>query len=72
MRKNAYIVIKGRPCKVVDVSTSKTGKHGHAKCAFVGERERTHHPLPPTPLPVPPLAACEDKAAYSGSMLSLR
>lgn len=71
MRKNAYIVIKGRPCKVgqagglvygvrcagsrahcnsvlglvctalfvgsqvVDVSTSKTGKHGHAKCAFV-------------------------------------
>jgi translation initiation factor 5A len=35
VRKNAYIVIKGRPCKVVDVSTSKTGKHGHAKCAFV-------------------------------------
>jgi translation initiation factor 5A len=35
VRKNAYIVIKNRPCKVVDVSTSKTGKHGHAKCAFV-------------------------------------
>ncbi|PSC75585.1 eukaryotic translation initiation factor 5A-2 [Micractinium conductrix] len=35
VRKNAYIVIKGRPCKVADVSTSKTGKHGHAKCAFV-------------------------------------
>lgn len=30
-----YIVIKGHPCKVVDVSTSKTGKHGHAKCNFV-------------------------------------
>eukprot|EP00656_Telonema_subtile_P022755 TRINITY_DN2398_c0_g1_i3.p1 TRINITY_DN2398_c0_g1~~TRINITY_DN2398_c0_g1_i3.p1 ORF type:complete len:138 (+),score=42.83 TRINITY_DN2398_c0_g1_i3:141-554(+) len=29
------ICIKGRPCKVVDVSTSKTGKHGHAKCHFV-------------------------------------
>lgn len=29
------MVIKGRPCKVVDVSTSKTGKHGHAKCNFV-------------------------------------
>ena len=28
-------MIKGRPCKVVDVSTSKTGKHGHAKCHFV-------------------------------------
>ena len=36
MRKNAYIVIKNRPCKVADVSTSKTGKHGHAKCVFVG------------------------------------
>ncbi|KAK9817055.1 hypothetical protein WJX72_008921 [[Myrmecia] bisecta] len=35
IRKNAFIVIKGRPCKVVDVSTSKTGKHGHAKCHFV-------------------------------------
>eukprot|EP00210_Caulerpa_lentillifera_P004254 g4058.t1 len=35
IRKNGFIVIKGRPCKVVDVSTSKTGKHGHAKCHFV-------------------------------------
>nr|CAB3451682.1 unnamed protein product [Digitaria exilis] len=36
IRKSGYIVIKNRPCKVVDVSTSKTGKHGHAKCHFVG------------------------------------
>jgi len=36
IRKNGFIVIKGRPCKVADVSTSKTGKHGHAKCHFVG------------------------------------
>ena len=36
IRKGGYIVIKNRPCKVVDVSTSKTGKHGHAKCHFVG------------------------------------
>lgn len=28
------MVIKGRPCKVSHVSTSKTGKHGHAKCNF--------------------------------------
>merc|ERR1719217_1503811 len=28
-------MIKGHPCKVSDVSTSKTGKHGHAKCHFV-------------------------------------
>eukprot|EP00891_Asterochloris_glomerata_P005619 jgi/Astpho2/5619/Aster-02871 len=35
VRKNGFLVIKGRPCKVSDVSTSKTGKHGHAKCHFV-------------------------------------
>ncbi|KAH9626164.1 hypothetical protein KSS87_017688 [Heliosperma pusillum] len=35
IRKSGYIVIKNRPCKVVEVSTSKTGKHGHAKCHFV-------------------------------------
>lgn len=27
--------IKGRPCKIVDMSTSKTGKHGHAKVHLV-------------------------------------
>merc|ERR1739848_288869 len=35
IRKGGYIVIKNRPCKVVSVSTSKIGKHGHAKCNFV-------------------------------------
>merc|ERR1712216_1032447 len=35
IRKGGYIMIKQRPCKVSDVSTSKTGKHGHAKCHFV-------------------------------------
>ncbi|KAF2069582.1 hypothetical protein CYY_009096, partial [Polysphondylium violaceum] len=31
LRKNGFVVIRGFPCKVVDMSTSKTGKHGHAK-----------------------------------------
>lgn len=35
IRKGGHIVIKDRPCKVIDVSTSKTGKHGHAKNRFV-------------------------------------
>jgi translation initiation factor 5A len=35
IRKGGHIMIKGNPCKVSDVSTSKTGKHGHAKCHFV-------------------------------------
>jgi translation initiation factor 5A len=36
LRKNGLVVIKGRPCKIVDMSTSKTGKHGHAKVHLVG------------------------------------
>lgn len=28
-------MIKGNPCKVLQISVSKTGKHGHAKCNFV-------------------------------------
>ncbi|GAP82950.2 putative eukaryotic translation initiation factor 5A [Rosellinia necatrix] len=36
LRKNQHVVIKGRPCKIVDMSTSKTGKHGHAKVHLVG------------------------------------
>ncbi|KAI1498638.1 eukaryotic translation initiation factor 5A [Biscogniauxia marginata] len=36
LRKNGFVVIKGRPCKIVDMSTSKTGKHGHAKVHLVG------------------------------------
>ena len=35
IRKGGHVVIKGRPCKVVETSTSKTGKHGHAKVHFV-------------------------------------
>merc|ERR1739847_1279 len=34
IRKGDYIMFKGKACKVRDVSTSKTGKHGHAKCKF--------------------------------------
>jgi len=35
LRKNGHVCIKGRPCKIVDMSTSKTGKHGHAKVHLI-------------------------------------
>ncbi|XP_057303625.1 eukaryotic translation initiation factor 5A-1-like [Hydractinia symbiolongicarpus] len=35
LRKNGFVIIKGRPCKIVEMSTSKTGKHGHAKVHMV-------------------------------------
>lgn len=36
LRKNGHVVIKGKPCKIMEMSTSKTGKHGHAKVHIVG------------------------------------
>ncbi|CAI8031337.1 Eukaryotic translation initiation factor 5A-1 [Geodia barretti] len=35
LRKNGFVMIKTRPCKIVEMSTSKTGKHGHAKVHLV-------------------------------------
>lgn len=43
LRKNGFVVLKGRPCKIVEMSTSKTGKHGHAKVSG------SVAPGPPTP-----------------------
>ena len=36
LRKGGHVLLKGRPCKIVEMSTSKTGKHGHAKVHLVG------------------------------------
>merc|ERR1719238_2633139 len=35
LRKGSHVMIKGHPCKVVEITTSKTGKHGHAKAHIV-------------------------------------
>eukprot|EP01006_Ploeotia_vitrea_P065893 TRINITY_DN93992_c0_g1_i1.p1 TRINITY_DN93992_c0_g1~~TRINITY_DN93992_c0_g1_i1.p1 ORF type:complete len:157 (-),score=35.59 TRINITY_DN93992_c0_g1_i1:112-582(-) len=35
LKKGGFVVIKDRPCKIVEISTSKTGKHGHAKAHIV-------------------------------------
>lgn len=36
LRKGGHVMIKQKPCKIVEMSTSKTGKHGHAKVHLVG------------------------------------
>ncbi|CAF0933246.1 unnamed protein product [Adineta ricciae] len=36
LRKNGHVMLKNRPCKIMEMSTSKTGKHGHAKIHMVG------------------------------------
>merc|ERR1719335_2193880 len=35
LKKGSHVMIKGHPCKVAEISTSKTGKHGHAKAHIV-------------------------------------
>jgi translation initiation factor 5A len=34
--KGGYTMLKGKPCKILEISTAKPGKHGHAKCTFKG------------------------------------
>eukprot|EP01064_Diplonema_japonicum_P022810 TRINITY_DN3300_c0_g1_i5.p1 TRINITY_DN3300_c0_g1~~TRINITY_DN3300_c0_g1_i5.p1 ORF type:complete len:156 (+),score=56.90 TRINITY_DN3300_c0_g1_i5:62-529(+) len=35
LKKGMHCVIKDRPCKIIEYTTSKTGKHGHAKAHIV-------------------------------------
>lgn len=36
LKKGSMCMLKGFPCKIIDISTSKTGKHGHAKANITG------------------------------------
>jgi translation initiation factor 5A len=36
VKKGGYVLLKEKPCKVISVTTSKTGKHGHAKATITG------------------------------------
>jgi translation initiation factor 5A len=36
VKKGGFVMLKEKPCKVISVTTSKTGKHGHAKATITG------------------------------------
>jgi len=36
VKKGTHLMLKAHPCKIVETKTSKTGKHGHAKCNMTG------------------------------------
>jgi translation initiation factor 5A len=36
VRKGGFVLLKGFPCKVMDIATAKTGKHGSAKAKMTG------------------------------------
>jgi len=36
VKKGGFVLLKGKPCKVLEVNWSKTGKHGSGKILFVG------------------------------------
>ena len=50
IKKGSFCILKNRPCKVMEVKTSKTGKHGHAKanitgvCVLTGQKCNEVHP----------------------------
>jgi len=37
LHKNGYAILKSKRCKINEITTFKTGKHGHAKCSIKGK-----------------------------------
>eukprot|EP00669_Euglena_mutabilis_P001714 TRINITY_DN122_c0_g1_i1.p2 TRINITY_DN122_c0_g1~~TRINITY_DN122_c0_g1_i1.p2 ORF type:complete len:111 (-),score=34.58 TRINITY_DN122_c0_g1_i1:298-609(-) len=67
LKKGMHVCIKGRPCKIVDYSTSKTGKHGHAKANIVGIDIFTGKKLEEM-CPTPTTSTCPTSSATSSSL----
>ena len=36
IKKGMFALLNDKPCRILEVTVSKTGKHGHAKCHFTG------------------------------------
>ncbi|MET1128655.1 MAG: translation initiation factor IF-5A [Thermoproteota archaeon] len=51
LRKGSFILIDGEPCRIVEISKAKTGKHGSAKahvvavCLFSGNKRTLTAPV---------------------------
>ncbi len=51
LKANRYLIIDGEPCKIVNITTSKPGKHGEAKARieafgiFDGQKRSVVHPV---------------------------
>jgi translation initiation factor 5A len=64
VKKGGYCVLGEKPCKIVDMTTSKTGKHGAAKahitgvCIFTGKKVEENHPTTSN-IPVPNIKRVE-------------
>lgn len=52
LRVGGYVLIDSHPCKIINMSTSKTGKHGSAKINFIAvdifTEKRYEHAIPST------------------------
>lgn len=50
LKKGDFMVMNEQPCKIVEITTCKTGKHGHAKATitainiFNGKKQEESHP----------------------------
>ncbi|GFN76090.1 eukaryotic translation initiation factor 5a [Plakobranchus ocellatus] len=76
LRKGGHVIIKDRPCKIVDIHSSKVGKHGHAKVMITGldiftdRRYQTMHPSSHN-MDVPIVTRTDYLLVDSGTFLSL-
>ena len=52
IKRGSYILVDGEPCQVLDLSHSKTGKHGHAKirmeCIGIFDKKKRSPVMPST------------------------
>jgi len=69
IRKGMVILLKGNPCKIIDISISKTGKHGHAKAHLVGIdifTKKKYEDLSPTSHPMQRVLVKNKKYQFCG------